>query len=340
MKKLKDTDFLCISSSIHAVDKDNLSGEKLSRLIDAKSFDEALDYAREMYGIEQSEEISSDYGKMLSEELTKAYRFISGLIGNMIDTDVKPYSLINPFRYVYDCQNLKTAIKCEALKKSTDGLLSENGSVECNTLVSAMTSRDFSAFPPNMASAALTAIEELARTEDPQEVDLILDKAAFEDMTASAYEYNLDYLKELMMYKADSVNISTAIRCIKQGKTKNYLKRLLVSGGKLDEDFFLSNYDETIGKLISALAFTEYSDIAKFSEQQQNGISASEAERFCSVLYIKKAYTACRVPFGAELVIYYIVKKEYEIKNVRIILAGKACGMSSEKIRERLMIAV
>ena len=340
MKKLKDTDFLCISSRIHSADKDGVTPEKLLRLAEARDFDEALSLTREMYGVQQDlQGMSSDYGKLLSDELTKAYLFASELIGGMIDVDDKPYGLINPFRFVYDCQNLKMAIKCEALKKSTEGLVSENGSVSKEKLIMAMNTRDFSAYPSNMAAAAPIAIEELARTDDPREVDLILDKAAFCDMAEAAKGYDLDYLKELMKYKADSVNITTAIRCINQGKSRAYLDRLLVPGGVLDRDFFMSNYDETIGKLISALAFTEYSDISKYSDAQSL-LSASEAEKLCSMLYIKKAYSAERVPFGAELVIYYIVKKEYEIKNVRIILADKACGMSAEKIRERLMIAV
>lgn len=44
------------------------------------------------------------------------------------------------------------------------------------------------------------------------------------------------------------------------------------------------------------------------------------------------------VPFGAELLVLYIVRKEFEVKNVRIVLAGKSCGLSSEKIKERLRL--
>ena len=333
--KLKDTDFLCISSRLHSAEKDMIGKDKLLRLIEAKSYDEALRLTLEMYGIQDSADI--DYAEILSAELSKAYKFANELISGIIDLDEKPFYLLNPFRYVYDCQNLKVAIKCELLGKTTDGLISENGSVSCDDLKAALTSRDFSHFAPNMSKAASFAIDQLAATGDPQEVDLILDKAAFEDMASIADMCNLEYLKELMCYKADSVNITTALRCIKQGKNKNYLNKLLVSGGKLDNDFFLSNYDETIGKLINALAYTEYNGITKYSEQQSE-ITPSEAEKLCSMLYLKKAYGAIRIPFGPELIICYIVRKEYEIKNVRIILAGKACGLTAEKIKERLMI--
>ena len=40
--------------------------------------------------------------------------------------------------------------------------------------------------------------------------------------------------------------------------------------------------------------------------------------------------------FGAEIAIGYIVALEYEVKNIRIILAGKDAGLSPEVIRERL----
>lgn len=334
---LKDTDFLYISTRLNASEKDAVTGDKLTRLIDASDFDEAYGYVCEMYGV-QPEVYGADYGKLLSEQLTNAYAFAAELIESIIDFDEKPYYLLDMFRYVYDCQNLKAAIKCEALGKEPASLLCDNGTVGIEKVAYCVNSRDFSAFPRNMAEAASLAAEQLAATGDPQEVDLILDRAAFRDMEESAKGSGLEYLERLIKAKTDSVNIISALRCIKQKKSRQYMQKLYVSGGTLDEDFFASNYDESIAKLISALAFTEYSAVAKYAEQQQNDISATDAEKLCSEVYLKKAYSAASQPFGAELLVCYIIRKEYEIRNIRVILAGKACGLGAEKIKERLMM--
>ena len=80
-------------------------------------------------------------------------------------------------------------------------------------------------------------------------------------------------------------------------------------------------------------------NISKLSDSV-SGITATDAEKLCSLIYLRKANAAASMPFGAELVVCYIVRKEYEIRNVRIVLAGKACGLSAEKIKERLMMNV
>ena len=84
-----------------------------------------------------------------------------------------------------------------------------------------------------------------------------------------------------------------------------------------------------IEKLLAALAFTAYSELASCTD-------ASEAARLCENLYTKQAYKAETIAFGPELIVCYLVRKEYEVKNLRILLAGKSCGLSADRIRERL----
>lgn len=333
-KKLCDTDFLYLSTRLRAAEGNLITAEKLNRMLEAKSFEEAFTTACELYGNSSAEYAPEDYEKMLAAELAKAYAFACELIDGTVDVDSKPFELLAPFRYVYDCQNLKAAIKCAALEKDALPMLSPNGSVTPEAVKAAVADGDYAAFSVNLAAAAPEAVEKLSATGDPQEVDLTLDKAAFADMHEAASASGLMYLSELMRVKTDCTNISTALRCIRQGKPKLYMQKLYLPGGMLDEDFFAAHYDETPAKLLDALAYTAYSGLV--SNSAENTPNAAQIEKRCDELYAEKAYAVKYLPFGAELVVCYIVQKEYEIKNVRIVLAGIACGLAPDQIKARL----
>lgn len=207
-----------------------------------------------------------------------------------------------------------------------------NGTVPVDKVVNLVNARDFSLFPKELAKAAPEAIEKLAASSDPGQFDTDLDRAAFKDMANDATQSGCEYLIDLIKTKIDCVNISSALRCIKQSLGRAFIHKLYIDGGTLDEDFFVSAYDETPSKLLSALSYTAYSAL------NDAVLSGAGTEKLCDEIYLNKAQAVRMVPFGAELLVLYIVRKEFEVKNVRIVLAGKSCGLSSEKIKERLRL--
>ena len=325
----KDTDFLTLSARLRAAENGELTREKLMRVIDAADFAESFSLVCDLYGADESERAGGDYEALLDRKLSDAYAFADELLHSVIDVAAPPEILTAPLRYAYDAQNLKAAVKCRALDKDPALLLSDNGTVSAKQALRAASDGDFSAYPEHMASAATEAAEQLAATGDPQQVDLILDRAVFADMARAADDSGLDYLAELVKTKADSANIGAFLRCVRQNKNRLYFEKLFLPGGTLDKDFFLACYDDTPDKLLAALAFTAYSDLSGAAD-------AAEAEKAGEELYTGKAYEAQRIPFGAELVICYLIRKEYEIKNVRIALAGKSCGLAADTIKKRL----
>ena len=53
-------------------------------------------------------------------------------------------------------------------------------------------------------------------------------------------------------------------------------------------------------------------------------------------LWLDKAKSAKRVTFGAPVLVGYIAALEYEVKNLRIIIAGKDAGLPAQTIKERM----
>lgn len=328
----RDTDFLYVSTRLRAASSAELTDEKLNRMLDAPTFAEAFALVCDFYGAGEEIRASGNYEALLDKALAEAFALAVELIRSVIrekDGEEAPEILLAPFRYVYDGQNLKALVKCEALSRDPLPLLSENGSVSVQEALRAASEHEYQAYPAPLAAAAAEARNVLAETKDPGLADQLLDKAVFASMAQAAGDSGLAYLQELVRVKTDSTNIGSFLRCVKNGKPRSYFERLFLAGGSLDKDFFLSNYGETPEKLLAALAFTAYSELASCTD-------ASEAARLCENLYTKQAYKAETIAFGPELIVCYLVRKEYEVKNLRILLAGKSCGLSADRIRERL----
>jgi V/A-type H+-transporting ATPase subunit C len=209
------------------------------------------------------------------------------------------------------------------------------GSVSIEDTQKAFASKDYSAFPTAMAAAIAEAEDALAATGDPQKVDLIIDKATFADMLTCAAESGVLLARRLVCTKIDLVNATVALRLVRMRlgqRTAALFDEAFIEGGTLDKET-LSAALESEEKLCEALAYGSCSDIAALIGE---GADLGAVERRADNILCSVAREAKYAPFGVEVAIGYIFALEYEVKNIRIILAGKEAGLSPEIIRERL----
>ena len=78
------------------------------------------------------------------------------------------------------------------------------------------------------------------------------------------------------------------------------------------------------------------SPYARFLRQLDPSSPLYLIEKEADNFWLQKAKAAKYVPFGAPVLVGYMIALEYEVKNIRIILAGKDAGLSAETIKERL----
>jgi len=87
---------------------------------------------------------------------------------------------------------------------------------------------------------------------------------------------------------------------------------------------------------MNVLGYKPYSVLMDGIESFRNTGSLTKLEKLSDnyiMNYVKKSRF---VTFGVEPLIGYLVAKESEIRNVRIVMVGKINGISPEIIRERL----
>ena len=245
-------------------------------------------------------------------------------------------SITDFMRYQYDANNIKAIIKCAARGVSAESMLSVLGTVDTETAYKAFASKDYSAFPENMARAVLEAEEAFASTKNPQKIDFIVDKACFTDMAQAAKKIDVPLAQELVRTKIDQTNIMITLRILQMNLGKmaeGVLREAYISGGSFGEELFVGALELGVEALVSEIARAGYE---KLAEAIENGETLGALERRVDDLLLLKAKEAKRVSFGAEIAIGYIAALEYAVKNVRIILASKDAGLAPELIRERL----
>ena len=85
--------------------------------------------------------------------------------------------------------------------------------------------------------------------------------------------------------------------------------------------------------MVERLTYTRYAGFGALLAE--NG-ELWALEKWSDDYWMELAREAKFIPFGAEVLIGYAVALEYEIKNIRILLAGKDAELPSDVIRERL----
>ncbi|MGI6404591.1 MAG: V-type ATPase subunit [Oscillospiraceae bacterium] len=326
MIKFKDTDFLHASSRIKSLERKLLTQRQLVQMIEAQTLDEAWKIANDA-GIGVGVPIEH-YEQALSENLTETYDFLKSLS--------EEHDFLDLLRYEYDALNLKILIKAQAMDKEQVELV-EMGSVPVAVLQEELRLQKYQQTPGLLAESVAEATDALARTGDPQWVDVIVDRAMLAAMLQKAMEYKIPFLHKLVKAKIDIANLRSLVRMKRIDKDLDFVKRVLAPGGNLD----VSDLADAFAKgMDSILALMEGSDYGPTLEPAfdalRSGKGLTQFERLCDDCITAVLDSVRLVPFGVELLIVYATAKEAEIKAVRIVMASRLAGVAPELIKERL----
>lgn len=308
-----------------------LDKAKIDRMIDGDSANEALkvlqesEYANVMTGVKRAEE----YEIVLSKELKRVYELMY---------DISPEkSLIDLMSIKYDYHNIKVLLKGNFLNKDVSDMLIPVGKINVSFLKHSIDNNNLSDLPSAMRSGIEKAKEVFEGTTDPQQIDIILDNAMFEEMKEIARELNDRFVDKYISALIDLTNLKTLLRVKKQNKTRDFLQQVIINGGAISEDTLVALLNDAPENISNKLTFTDYSEVIKIGlEDYIKTGSSSLLEKLIDNYIMDMMREAKFIPFGVEPMLAYIYAKETEIKVVRIVMVGKLNNISGEVIRERL----
>ncbi|MDQ2085126.1 V-type ATP synthase subunit C [Herbivorax sp. ANBcel31] len=329
-KKIDELNYIYVVSRIRAIEKKLLSNLKFDRMVDSKTPDEALKTLLEAdYGLKTDVKSALQYEELLKEEYNKVYQLLSELAPEP--------DIINMFLMSNDYHNIKVFLKSEFSGQESTDIIVEPGSIPVKTLEIMIQDRNLSDMSSVMRNAVEDCIETFGKTKNPQIIDLIMDKAQYTHMKELAEASGSEFINDLIVIMIDICNLRIFLRIKNLKKTWDFLQKILIPGGEIDTKVFVENLDGTLENFLEALRYTRYGD---FLEESIDGGDFSKNltkfEKLCDNFIISFVKKAKFLSFGIEPLIGYLIAKETEIKNARIIMVGKINDIPNEKIRERL----
>ena len=327
MKQTKDIDYIFLSTRVKAMERNLLTRERISRMLEAPTNEEAAKVLVDCGYSEMAEITNSELDRVLTEQQQAMMADLGGCAPN-------PY-IVDVFKLRCDYHNAKVLIKAEALGTRPDRLLMAGGRYDRQRLAESYQREEMLAYSDTFRRGVARAREILGSTGDPQQVDFMLDRAYFEELTALAQESGSPFLKNYAALLVDVANLRACVRAARLGRGTEFLNQVLVPGGTVS----VRNLAAARGEELSTLFRT-----GRLADAAAEGASRSapgsgaltEFERLCDNAVMKFFRDGRSVPFGAEPILGYLHAREAEATTIRIIMSGRMAGLSTETIRERL----
>lgn len=322
MNNIKETEYVYAAARIHVHDGSILNRDALVRLANSPDIDSLIALLGEAGYEVKDKDIFSSLENRLYEDYKLAFEIVP---------DKSVFSLL---KYPYDCNNIKTAIKCTfAAGFDYSSLHCKLGTLTEEEIVNCIKNSDYSLLPLNMAKACGEALKVYAETLDPQKIDLPIDNACYKDMyrcaTLSGEKVMLEYVKDLI----DSVNVVNAVRTAEMVRDNSFYEEIFIEGGDIPKDILKQLTDDP-GNIAALMKKT------KFENLFFSGFgSFSEAERKLDDYRMEKISEYRRSVFGPSSILGYLVAREYETKNIRIISAGVMAHKPADEILEKVRIS-
>ncbi len=334
--------FIAASTSTRIYEDDLLRARDLERLNDYGSLREVINglndssYASFIAELDRDE----DYEEILNKELVRVYEKISEVTPdkNISQYLLEKYNFHNlklvvkeiiqeeDYSKIYSpMANIDTAyIKRELIKLGDDELiLDEIGEKDERNIYLAY---------------AKEAIDSYKESENPAMIDISLDKSYYERLLDLAKKTGLDSLITYTKESIDLVNIKTILRIRGQKLDLEYLRKCLIEGGNLDKDDLLEMASMDISGILvrtSSLAINSY--LAKCLDRDKTDTeNLLDLEKAIDDHFMDFAKEAKSMTYGPEVLLGFLIAKEQEIKNLRIIFISKLNSLPKDFTRERL----
>jgi V/A-type H+-transporting ATPase subunit C len=325
--KIKDTDYLFLSTFIRAREAKMLTIDRMDHLISAELFDDAARNLTEFGYPDMSGYTSSAVCSALESYRSKVFEELTQLLPQK--------EIVRIFCAKYDYHNIKVIVKGGFDNSEINHMLSKAGNVSAAQLLDAFTTGDFHFIPKALANAAVSASGILTQTGNPQLADIAVDRAYFADILDMAEQTGNQFLISYVRILIDGANLRTAVRSIRNGMEPAFLLSALISGGTVSPESIIKNVSSG-DALADCFAVSTLADAAVSGAKATSGGLLSEFELKCDNAVTDYITRAKRVSFGPEPVVAYLHAFENELTAVRMILTGKLAGIAPDVIRGRL----
>jgi V/A-type H+-transporting ATPase subunit C len=329
---MKDTDFVSATAYLRVQEKRLLQNATLERLADAQNAAEALRMLSQNsdYDFAALKDPAA-YEASLKTELRRVYA-----LGYKLADENR--GVVDILAAKYDYHNAKTALKAAHFRQRTENPYVTVTDIDPAAIEAYVANPAAKTELPAHLTAAITKAEELfAKTGNPQDIDVALDLALFARMTALAEDLGNEFITEYVQMSVDFYNIKTLLRVKAMQKGTAFLAEALAKGGKTPLSFFVENYPRTPAAMVPVFYYKYFGDAMRIGiESYEKTGNLSVLEKCFDNLGVAHTKQAKYLAYGAEVLFAYLLSKENEIRQIRILITCKLNHIGQEATRERL----
>lgn len=310
------------------LEKRLLTKGMLERLIDAETFDEALKVLKETdYFLDSMEK--TNFETMLFSTLKRSFQ--------MMD-DISPDStVVDLFRLKYDYHNLKVLLKEIILDEDFSHLYLPIGTFDMKQVKKFIVKEKLKEVAPPIQAAIMEVLTDFKITRDPQRIGMILDRLYVHQFLKMINEIHVPLLFEYVRAMIDFINVRTFIRVKRQGKEQKFFEEVFLPGGNIVKTTYVHSYTAPIDSFMKRIrnekitrglipALQSYKETNRFTHFEK-----AMDDDLMKIIRVAKT-----IHFGPEPIFAYLVAKEVEMKNIRMILVSKLYDIPSDVVRKRM----
>lgn len=327
---MKREAFIQASTRVRIQEKGLLTQDQLNRLTEADSIEELhrilaeTSYQQEIAKLDYPD----DYEKMLDAELAELYRFL-------YEISPEP-ALIDVFTERYNFHTLKVLAK-EILQEADFSHL-YMGNLPVAELKEAHEAGTLSRVP--VYGEMLAAIlEDFSVHKEPGRIDRLADQFYARRLMQLAEETDLTLVKEYANDAVDLYNLSMLFRLKKMEAPQEQFEEAALEGGRVYQPMLVGRYFETVESIANAVFGLPIGEAVRegLRRYEETG-SLSAFEQAQENHFMRMARESKMISYGPEVLVSYLLSKETEIKNLRILHVSKRNHMSQDFTRERLRL--
>ena len=330
MAKREHLEYTFADAYIGSFSKNLMNRQDMMRLASCKDMKSAEAVLQEFGYGEAKELYDGDIEWFIRREQNKLFDLIYDTL-----PESKELAL---YLFPYDYHNVKVCLKSEFLGITpSEHHLMSNGDIDWKHMVAMVRDRNYDFMPEIMKHAIMEAVDLFGRSGDPQEIDIIMDKACYKQMLAAAEETDEEFLIGIVKRQIDILNLKTFVRLRQIEKPWSFFQKVYLEGGNISEQFFISSYEEPFSQLADKLApYGLKEAMAAGGQELKETGDFALFERLCDDALMEFNKQAKYETFGVVPIAGYWYAKELEIDNLRIILTGILIGSTPEEIGEKL----
>jgi V/A-type H+-transporting ATPase subunit C len=315
------------TAEVRALETRMLSRTVLVNMAEAENFEQAADLlAGGEYALPHGGRNFAEVENMLQLRRSAARELFAEL---MID---KP--IVELFRARNDFANLRLALRRTLTEKPLGDDYSSQGNISPEIFAQVFGEENYSLFPDYMAEAVEQAVLAYYQNKDIRRIDHIIDRLQAEYNLKEARRLRSVFLLGLFRIQIDLTNIRTMLR-LKLAESE--YRDVFLEGGFIELERFkkaLGAGYESQGQLFFVLPYSQVVETG--AAYLASDKSFLRLEQQCEDYLTGFLKTTDQITAGPQPVVAYLLMKENETRNVRLILTAKRNFLDTKLILDRI----